>query len=82
MNTDQTTSAPGNFTIAPNTWGDKKFKLKNKFGHLNDDDLHFENGKEAGNDRPPVCEAEQERGGNARIDQRIIALAPPPSTRS
>ncbi|MBK6540934.1 MAG: general stress protein CsbD [Flavobacteriales bacterium] len=46
MNTDQTTSAPGNFTIAPNTWGDKKFKLKNKFGHLNDDDLHFENGKE------------------------------------
>ena len=47
MNTDQTTSAPGNFTIAPNTWGDKKFKLKNKFGHLNDDDLHFENGKEA-----------------------------------
>ena len=34
------------FKIAPNSWGDKKFKLRNKFGHLNDDDLHFEEGKE------------------------------------
>ncbi|MBK7084213.1 MAG: general stress protein CsbD [Flavobacteriales bacterium] len=46
MNTDQTSPAPATFKIAPNTWGEKKFKLKNKFGHLNDDDLHFENGKE------------------------------------
>ncbi len=34
------------FKIAPNTWGHKKIKLKNKFGHLNDDDLYFEEGKE------------------------------------
>lgn len=34
------------FKIAPNSWGDKKFKLRNKFGHLNDDDLFFEVGKE------------------------------------
>lgn len=34
------------FKIAPNTWGHKKIKLKNKFGQLNDDDLFFEYGKE------------------------------------
>jgi hypothetical protein len=34
------------FTIAPNMWGHKMIKLKNKFGQLNDMDLHFEYGKE------------------------------------
>lgn len=34
------------FKIAPNSWGDKKFKLRNKFGHLSDFDLYFEEGKE------------------------------------
>ena len=34
------------FKIAPNTWGHKKFKLKNRFGQLNDIDLFFEYGKE------------------------------------
>ena len=34
------------FKIAPNSWGDKKFKLKNRFGFLNDIDLFFEEGKE------------------------------------
>ncbi len=43
VKTDNPTTA---FTIAPNTWGHKKIKLKNKFGHLNDDDLHYEEGKE------------------------------------
>ena len=35
------------FKIAPNTWGDKKTKLKNKFTQLNDADLHFDEGKES-----------------------------------
>ncbi|MFZ1692466.1 MAG: hypothetical protein WAT74_04625 [Flavobacteriales bacterium] len=34
------------FKIAPNSWGDKKIKLKNKFGQLNDADLHYDEGKE------------------------------------
>ncbi len=37
---------PNDFTIAPNSWGDKKIKLKNKFNQLNDDDLYFMDGKE------------------------------------
>ncbi|MBP6575491.1 MAG: general stress protein CsbD [Flavobacteriales bacterium] len=41
------TPAPNNFKIASGTWGHKKFKLKNKFGHLNDDDLFFAEGHEA-----------------------------------
>lgn len=32
--------------IAPNSWGHKKIKLKNKFGRLSDADLHYEPGKE------------------------------------
>jgi uncharacterized protein YjbJ (UPF0337 family) len=45
---DVKTSAPPNpFTIPPNTWGDKKTKLKNKFSQLNDDDLQFVDGKES-----------------------------------
>lgn len=35
------------FKIRPNTWGDKKIKLKNKFGHLNDEDLYFMEGRES-----------------------------------
>ncbi|MBK6628168.1 MAG: general stress protein CsbD [Flavobacteriales bacterium] len=33
--------------MAIGTWGDKKFKLKNKFSQLNDADLLFEEGKES-----------------------------------
>lgn len=41
------TPTPHSFKIASGTWGHKKFKLKNKFGHLNDDDLFFAEGQEA-----------------------------------
>lgn len=41
------TPAPNSFKIAIGTWGHKKFKLKNKFGHLSDDDLFFAEGQEA-----------------------------------
>jgi hypothetical protein len=40
------TDNPTAFKIAPNTWGDKKIKLKNKYIQLNDADLHFDAGKE------------------------------------
>jgi hypothetical protein len=36
----------GMFTIAPNSWGAIKTKLKNKFTQLTDTDLAFEEGKE------------------------------------
>ncbi|MEO8069183.1 MAG: general stress protein CsbD [Flavobacteriales bacterium] len=35
------------FHIVNGTWGHKKIKLKNKFGHLNDDDLYFAEGLES-----------------------------------
>ena len=38
--------SPPSFHIADNTWGDKKFKLKNRFNVLNDDDLFFREGGE------------------------------------
>jgi hypothetical protein len=47
MDTVKTSTATIPFTIAKNTWGDKKTKLKNKFSNLNDTDLHFEDGKES-----------------------------------
>jgi hypothetical protein len=34
------------FSIATNTWGDKKFKLKNRYHQLNDEDLLFREGGE------------------------------------
>ena len=34
------------FKIAPNMWGHKMIKLRNKFSQLNDTDLYFEYGKE------------------------------------
>ncbi|MFZ1686681.1 MAG: hypothetical protein WAU70_04630 [Flavobacteriales bacterium] len=40
-------SEANGFKINNSTWGHKKFKLKNKFGHLNDDDLFFAEGLEA-----------------------------------
>ena len=46
MDTVKTNIPTSPFTITPNTWGDKKTKLKNKFGQLNDADLHYEEGKE------------------------------------
>ena len=46
MDIAQTDLTLPEFKIAPNSWGDKKFKLKNRFGYLNDTDLFFEEGKE------------------------------------
>lgn len=46
MEIAKTDNPTNTFKIAPNTWGDKKIKLKNKFSQLNDDDLQFEEGKE------------------------------------
>lgn len=37
---------PPAFRIADNTWGDKKFKLRNRFALLTDDDLFFRAGGE------------------------------------
>ncbi len=44
-NTDNTTK-PTAFSIPTGKWGDKKFKLKNRFGHLTDTDLYFKEGGE------------------------------------
>lgn len=46
METVKTENPTTTFMIAPNSWGDKKIKLKNKFAQLNDADLHYEEGKE------------------------------------
>lgn len=46
MDKPLTEITPSDFNIIPGTWGHKKFKLKNKFGQLNDDDLFFAEGKE------------------------------------
>jgi len=46
MDTMKTEATSPDFKIANGTWGDKKFKLKNKFKQLNDDDLYFSEGKE------------------------------------
>lgn len=48
METVKTPAAPATtFKIAPNSWGDKKTKLKNKYVQLNDADLHFDEGQES-----------------------------------
>ena len=48
METVKTPVAPSTeFKIAPNSWGDKKTKLKNTYVQLNDADLHFDEGKES-----------------------------------
>ena len=48
MESVKTPAAPTTtFKIAPNSWGDKKTKLKNKYVQLNDADLHFDEGKES-----------------------------------
>ncbi len=48
METVKTAEVPTTeFKIAPNSWGDKKTKLKNKFIQLNDADLHYDEGKES-----------------------------------
>ena len=46
MDTENNNRQPSPFAIAPNTWGHKKIKLKNKFGQLSDIDLHYVEGKE------------------------------------
>lgn len=46
MDTIKPQIIPSIFTIADGTWGDKKFKLKNRFNRLNDDDLFFRKGGE------------------------------------
>lgn len=46
MDTIKPQIIPSIFTIADGTWGDKKFKLKNRFNLLNDDDLFFREGGE------------------------------------
>lgn len=47
MDTVKTDVKVAEFKIAANSWGDKKTKLKNKFSHLSDADLHFDEGKES-----------------------------------
>jgi hypothetical protein len=42
----ETTSTTPPFTIPPNLWGHKKIKLKNMFGKLTEDDLHYVVGQE------------------------------------
>ena len=37
---------PQLFRIASNSWGDKKFKLRNRFAVLTDEDLYFREGGE------------------------------------
>lgn len=44
VKTDKPTTT---FKITPNTWGDKKTKLRNKFSQLTDTDLHYVEGKES-----------------------------------
>ena len=46
MDTTTTEGKSNGFIIAPNTWGHKMTKLRNKFSQLNGDDLHYEEGKE------------------------------------
>jgi hypothetical protein len=56
MDTIKPPILPPIFTIADNTWGDKKFKLKNRFNLLNDEDLFFREGGEM-----ELCERLQAR---------------------
>lgn len=46
METTPTGTTPAAFTIAPNTWGHKMTKLKNRFSQLNADDLRYDEGRE------------------------------------
>ncbi len=46
METTKPDSIAAHFLIAANSWGDKKFKLKNRFAQLTDEDLFFREGGE------------------------------------